>query len=103
MTLTKSENETNNVLKNHGYHLDHNFGHGQKHLATTLLTLNLLAFLPHTIAQVADELYQQIRQALGPRRTFFNDVRALMRYLIFSDWQALLQFMFVQLELEPPD
>lgn len=99
----KSENENNNVLKNHGYHLDHNFGHGQKHLATTLLTLNLLAFLLHTIAQVADELYQQIRQALGPRRTFFNDVRALMRYLIFPDWQALLEFMFVQLELEPPD
>lgn len=99
----KSENENNNVLKNHGYHLDHNFGHGQVHLATTLLTLNLLAFLLHTIAQVADELYQQVRQALGPRRTFFNDVRALMRYLIFSDWQALLQFMFVQLEIEPPD
>lgn len=99
----KSENENNNVLKNHGYHLDHNFGHGQVHLATTLLTLNLLAFLLHTIAQVADALYRQIRQVLGARRTFFNDVRALMRYLIFSDWQSLLEFMFVQLELKPPD
>jgi hypothetical protein len=97
----KSENENNNVLKNHGYHIDHNFGHGQQHLSTTLLTLNLLAFLLHTIAQVADEVYQQIRQALGPRRTFFNDIGALMRYLIFPDWQALLRFMFVQLELEP--
>ncbi|MCI0398842.1 MAG: ISNCY family transposase [Chloroflexi bacterium] len=97
----KSENENNNVLKNHGYHLDHNFGHGQQHLSTTLLTLNLLAFLLHTIAQVADEIYQQIRRALGTRRTFFNDVGALMRYLIFPDWQSLLRFMFVQLELEP--
>jgi hypothetical protein len=97
----KSENENNNVLKNHGYHIDHNFGHGAVHLTTTLLTLNLLAFLLHTIAQVADELYQQIRHALGPRRTFFNDIRALMRYLIFPDWCSLLKFMFVQLELEP--
>lgn len=97
----KSENENNNVLKNQGYHIDHNFGHGQEHLATTLLTLNLLAFLLHTIAQVADEVYQQIRQTLGTRRTFFNDVAALMRYLIFSDWDSLLRFMFVQLELEP--
>jgi hypothetical protein len=97
----KSENENNNVLKNHGYHIDHNFGHGQEHLSTTLLTLNLLAFLLHTIAQVADELYQQIRRALGPRRTFFEDIRALMRYLIFSDWDSLLRFMFTQLELEP--
>ncbi len=97
----KSENENNNVLKNHGYLISHNFGHGQQHLTTTLLTLNLFAFLLHTIAQVADEIYQQIRQALGPRRTFFNDVQALMRYWTFSDWQALLNFMLVQLELEP--
>jgi hypothetical protein len=97
----KSENENNNVLKNHGYHIDHNFGHGQEHLATTLLTLNLLAFLIHTIAQVADLIYQQVRQALGARRTFFNDVEALMRYLIFSDWSSVLRFMFEQLELEP--
>jgi len=97
----KSENENNNVLKNHGYHIDHNFGHGQEHLATTLLTLNLLAFLIHTIAQVADLIYQQIRRALGARRTFFNDVEALMRYLVFPDWHTLLKFMFVQLELIP--
>jgi hypothetical protein len=97
----KSENENNNVLKNHGYHLDHNFGHGQEHLSTTLLTLNLLAFLLHTIALITDEVYQQIRQALGARRTFFNDVRALMRYWIFTDWASLLRFMFVQLEIEP--
>lgn len=97
----KSENENNNVLKNHGYHIDHNFGHGQEHLSAVLLTLNLLAFLLPTIAQVADEVYQQIRRALGPRRTFFNDIRALMRYLIFPDWDSLLRFMFVQLELVP--
>jgi hypothetical protein len=97
----KSENENNNVLKNHGYHIDHNFGHGQEHLSTTLLTLNLLAFLLHTIAQVADLVYQQVRQALGARRTFFNDIEALMRYLIFPDWRSVLRFMFVQLELEP--
>jgi hypothetical protein len=51
-----------------------------------LLALNLLAFLLHTIAQIADELYQQVRRALGKRRTFFNDIEALMRYLLFSDW-----------------
>jgi hypothetical protein len=100
-TRWKSENENNNVLKNHGYHIDHNFGHGQEHLATTLLTLNLLAFLIHTIAQVADLIYQQVRRALGARRTFFNDMEALMRYLIFPDWHTLLEFMFVQLELVP--
>ena len=27
----KSENENNNVLKNYGYHLEHNFGHGDQY------------------------------------------------------------------------
>jgi hypothetical protein len=40
----KIKNESFNVLKNHGYELEHNFGHGQKFLAMTLAALNLLAF-----------------------------------------------------------
>ncbi len=27
----KIENETFNILKNHGYHFEHNFGHGYQH------------------------------------------------------------------------
>lgn len=44
----KIENENNNVLKNHGYHFDHNFGHGQQHLANLMATLVPLAYLLHT-------------------------------------------------------
>ncbi|MDP3332255.1 MAG: hypothetical protein Q8S55_09765 [Methylococcaceae bacterium] len=35
----KVENENNNVLKNHGYHFDHNFAHGKQHLSNFLATL----------------------------------------------------------------
>jgi hypothetical protein len=45
----KVENEGNNVLKNHGYNLEHNFGHGENHLCEFLLSLNLLSFLFHTV------------------------------------------------------
>ena len=41
----KIENEGFNTLKNQGYHLEHNFGHGHQHLSEALFTLNLLAFL----------------------------------------------------------
>src|SRR5271168_4992317 len=40
----KIENESFNVLKTKGYNLEHNFGHGKKHLSAVLATLNLLAF-----------------------------------------------------------
>ena len=84
----KIENE--NTLKTKGYHLEHNFGHGEKHLSSLLLTLNLLAFLFHTVMGMMDCRYQLIRQRLGPRSTFFDDVRALTRYHYFKSWDDLL-------------
>lgn len=96
----KIENETYNVLKTKGYHLEHNFGHGNQHLSTTLFTLNVLAFLLHTALHLSDEIYRRIREELGRRDNFFNDVRALTRYWLFDSWRNLLRFMFVQLEIE---
>jgi hypothetical protein len=98
----KIENENNNVLKTKGYHLEHNYGHGKEHLSTFLLTLNLLAFLFHTVLELVDEKYQLLREALSARKTFFNDIRALMRYLLFDSWEHLLDFMIEQLELVVP-
>jgi hypothetical protein len=81
------------VLKTKGYHLEHNFGHGQEHLAACLLTLNLLAFLFHTVLQLVDASYQQIRQQRGTRRGFFQDILSLTKYLLFESWQQLIDFM----------
>ncbi len=70
----------------------------------TLTTLNLLAFLLHTVSHITNKIYRLIREELGRRDTFFNDVRALTRYLLFDSWGHLLEFMYVQLEIEPaPD
>jgi hypothetical protein len=100
----KIENEHNNVLKNRGYHLEHNFGHGHNYLSMVLLTLNLLAFLFHTVLALGDDKYQCLRQALAVRQTFFNDLRTLTRYLYFDSWDHLLTFMIDHLELGvPPD
>ncbi len=95
----KVENEGINVLKNQGYHFEHNYGHGQQHLSMVLLTLLLLAFLFHTALALSCRSYQAVRRELGPRRTFFNDLRALTRYMYFPSWQRLLTFMFQRLEL----
>ncbi len=98
----KHENEGHNVLTTRGYHIKHNFGHGRTHLAMVLFTLNLLAFFLHTYLLLVDTRYKKVRQELVARRTFFHDIRALMRYQLFESWEALLSFMAVGLELEPP-
>lgn len=97
----KVENEGNNVLKNQGYHFEHNYGHGSRHLSAVLLLLLLLAFLCHTVLQLADDRYQRVRALLRVRRTFFDDLRALTRYLFFESWEHLLDFMMHQLRPRP--
>ena len=98
----KVENENNNVLKNRGYHFEHNFGHGQLQLASVLCSLNLLAFLIHTLLHLVDRLYRLLRDTLAARQTFFDDLRALTRYMLFDSWEALFRFMAEGLELTFP-
>lgn len=97
----KIENESNNVLKTKGYHLEHNFGHGKKHLASLLATMNLLAFGLHILLELSDASYRLIRATLGARRTFFEHVRTLTSYLHFETWERLMDFMMRGLEIGP--
>jgi hypothetical protein len=96
----KVENENNNVLKTKGYHLEHNFGHGSQYLASLLLSLNLLAFLFHTVLDQVNEKYRLIRQALRTRKKFFQHIETLLCYLQFSSWDELFSFMCIGLELD---
>jgi hypothetical protein len=93
----KVENECFNTLKNQGYHIEHNFGHGQNHLSMTFFLLNLLAFFVHQILQLTDRLYQQCRSGFSSRIEFWNQLRCTIRVLIFADFQHLLTFI-----IDPP-
>lgn len=97
----KIENENNNTLKTKGYHLKHNFGHGKNHLSSLLATLNILAFLLHSFLTFCDDAYRLIRATLPTRKTFFQDIRALMRYHCFPSWAVMMDFMMRGLEIGP--
>ena len=96
----KIENANNNVLKTKGYHVEHNFGHGKQSLAAFMLSLNLLAFLYHTVLEWSAAKYALLRQVLARRQTFFHDIQAFMRYMVFASWEHLMDFMIRGLELE---
>ena len=86
----KIENEGFNTLKNQGYHLEHNFGHGHQHLSETLFVLNLLAFFMHQIFELVDGLYQRVRTFFSSRRAFWDEVRSAFRLFLFSSWDQVL-------------
>ena len=45
----------------------------------TLLTLNVLAFLFHSVLHLVDTSYQRIRQQRGTRKVFFQDLQTLTK------------------------
>jgi len=95
----KIENESFNVLKSNGYHLEHNFGHGKQHLAMLFATLNLLAFAIHTACDCLEQLWIDARTAKRARTRFFEHLRTITAYMIFPNWATLMQTL---IDSKPP-
>lgn len=89
------------MLKNNGYNLEHNFGHGKETLAAVFLTLNLLAFAFHTAAQLAMLAWREAIAACGATYRFFENLRTITAYVVFQDWAHLLRAIATA-ELRPP-
>jgi hypothetical protein len=87
----KIENETFNVLKAKGYNLEHNFGHGKQTLSSLLVSLNLLAFAFHTVANLCVRAWSTAVAARGAKYRFFEHLRTITAYIVFPSWQALLE------------
>ena len=87
----KIENETFKTLKNQGYHFEHNYGHGEKHLATVLALVLLLAFLVDQLRQRCWQTFRQVRAGLRTKAKLWESLRALFKVLAFHSRQALYQ------------
>ena len=82
----------NNTLKTKGYHLDHNFGHGKKYLSQNLCSLNILAFLFHTIQEFSDEQYIELRSILNTREEFFQYLNMLTTLFNFKSFSKMIEW-----------
>lgn len=98
----KIENETFNTLKNQGYHIEHNYGHGSCNLSMNFFVLNLLAFYMHQIFELTDRLYQRCRLKTSSRKEYFSLLRHTFQILLFRDWQHFLNFIHAPPELYAP-
>lgn len=88
----KIENECFNTLKNQGYHLEHNYGHGEQSLSFNMYLLTLLAFFLHQIQELTAPLYQACRKKHGSKQNMWNHLRSYIKAFIFDDWEHLLEF-----------
>lgn len=95
----KVQNESINVLKNDGYNLEHNFGHGKQNLAMMFAAMNLLSFACHTIRDCLEQLWIDARTATRARKRFFQHIKTITVYLVFPDWESLMQAL---INAQPP-
>ena len=93
------ENEAFNILKNNGYHLEHNFGHGKKHLSNILAILNIMAFTVHVIWRIIYENFDKLFDAFSSRKQVFYTLSTLTMMLHFESWETLFNFVKEKFDL----
>ena len=80
----KVENETFNTLKNQGYNMEHNYGHGEKNLTTILTLIMFIAFLVDQVQQFGCNLFSKLLSKTKTRKKLWEYQRSCFLILPFK-------------------
>lgn len=83
------ENATFNTLKNQGYYLEHNYGHGKSNLTTVLALLMFLAFTVDQIQEACCGLFNAALAHCGRRLRLWESLRSHLRHFEFGNFADL--------------
>ena len=96
------ENETFNTLKNQGYDLEHNYGHGEENLTTVLALLMFLAFTIDQIQEACCGLFKAAMERAGRRIRLWESIRSHLRHFEFASFAELYQAIASGRLCKPP-
>jgi hypothetical protein len=85
----KIENETFNTLKNQGYHFEHNFGHGNKNLATVFSYCMVIAFYVDQLSQLGCKLFKKALTRFIYKKYLWDSKRGLFFNFIINSIEDL--------------
>jgi hypothetical protein len=90
----KIENETFNTLKNQGYYLEHNYGHGDKNLSVNMVTMMFTAFFVDQIQQACCQTFKKAFVAMEERPSYlWEKVLGLFKMCRVQSWEEILTFI----------
>ena len=95
-----THHETFNTLKNQGYHFEHNYGHGEKNLATVLALLMFLAFTVDQMTQRCWQVFRKVRAGLRTKAKLWDSLRSLFTVKFFRTMDALYLHMAELYEIQ---
>ena len=90
------ENETFNTLKNLGYSLEHNYGHGEENLSSNFACLMFLAFLIDQIVELVDPLFNEALQANKRKKRLWEVQRNFFEIFVISSWVLFMKGLAIQ-------
>jgi hypothetical protein len=95
----KIENENFNALKNCGYELEHNYGHGKKNLATIFALQIILSFAIEQLAALACGVYQAVIKVC---RTFYERMQSQLEIftrILLPNWEIYFGILTREISL----
>jgi hypothetical protein len=64
-----------------------------RELSKTLCSLNILAFLFHTVQELEDKSYQELKKEIGSREKFFGGINFLTTMFNFRSFNHMIEFI----------
>ena len=89
----KAENEVFNTMKNKGYGLGHNYGHGKKYLSTNVMLMIFLAFLFDQIFEIKNKLFNRTREIYKFKSYLWEAMRYAYKWCEFNNWEEFFLFL----------
>lgn len=96
----KIENETFNTLKNHGYHLEHNYGHGKKNLSVNLIMMMFIAFMIDQIQLMSCETFKKVMKKLKRRSYAIKEFIIQIKMVNFESWYQFYGLVIGTVQIE---
>lgn len=95
----KIENETYNTLKDQGYNLSHNYGHGNNNLTTVLCYTMFIAFTIDQVQFAVGYYIKRLLELLKFKNRLWKKTRNFFFYYKFSKWKDLYQKLIDRLSI----
>lgn len=89
----KIENEVFNTLKNHGYHYDHNFGHGNNNLANNFSILMTLSFYFDQVVEMCSKQFNKLLILCKRKTNIWEKFRFYYQEFLIDSWESLIEHL----------
>lgn len=90
------ENEVFNTLKNQGYNLEHNYGHGEKFLLNNFALLMMLAFFIDQLQEMSCKTFKRLLAKLKAKYVLWELIRLYFYEFTFLSWWDLLNRLAIK-------